>query len=65
MEADSLQMFNTFGQVSVKAQCCDQLQEIAVCTLMEGPEEKEEEEILNGVALKPRVNSEIDGENWH
>lgn len=25
---------------------------------MEGPEEKLEEEILNGVALRPRVNSE-------
>lgn len=32
----------------------------AKCTLMEDPEERLDEEILNGVALRPRVNSETD-----
>lgn len=38
----------------------------ADCTLMEDPEERLDEEILNGVALRPRVNSETDkNTNWH
>lgn len=32
----------------------------ADCTLMVDPEDRPDEEILNGVALRPRVNSEID-----
>lgn len=32
----------------------------ADCTLMEDPEERLDEGILNGVALRPRVNSETD-----
>lgn len=31
---------------------------------MEGPEEKLEEEILNGVALRPRVNSETEKQRF-
>ena len=31
-------------------------------TLMEDPEERLDEEILNGVALRPRVSSETDTE---
>ena len=34
----------------------------AECTLMEDPEERLEAEILNGVALRPRVNSKKDTE---
>lgn len=40
----------------------------ADCTLMEDPEERLDEDILNGVALRPRVNSETDtseGQNEH
>lgn len=47
---------------SVAPQCCDDFPEMNVqrrdCTLMEDPEERLDEETLNGVALRPRVSSE-------
>lgn len=34
-----------------------------ICTLKEDPEDRLDEEILNGVALRPRVNSVINRRN--
>lgn len=57
-------MFDRFCQDSAEPQCCDHFPgnnlQRADCTLMEDPEERLDEEILNGVALRPSVNSETD-----